>query len=180
MEAQQQSPAPIKTSPYLSPMHQYAGSITTLTNPDNELYKMELTLRNLRLDKEKNLVAAGEPLVNDVGVTNILGIAQGLLNRVTILSNLSKKDVEVLMMFLVDTLTRDLMVSRISYGIKTFDARDKIIFTVVSMCYVTLKRGFEEGDKRFWKGSLQEIYAHSDTGKEKRSSLSALNPFKRR
>ena len=174
------SQQPIRTSPYMSPMHQFAGSITTLTNPDNELYKMELTLRNLRIGKNKELIQSGKPLVNDEGVSNILGMAQGFLNRVTILSNLSKKEVEMSMMFLADTLIRDLMVNRSVYNIKSFDARDKIIFTVVSVCFVTLKRGYEEGDKRFWKGSMQEIYTHSDSNKDKSGVLSSLNPFKRR
>lgn len=153
----------IRTSPYMSPMQQYGSSIILMTNPESELQKMELTLRSMRLDSEGNPVAAGEPLMNDKGVSSILGTVQSIVNQVTIMSNLDNDEIESLMMFLADTLVRDLMVNRVTYKIKSFAAREKIFFTCMSSAFITMKRAFEEGDKRFWKGSVQEIRSTTES-----------------
>jgi hypothetical protein len=142
-----------------------------LTNPDNELYKLELTLRNLYVSKDGTTTRAGEPLMNDVGVTSILGMTQSVVNQVTIMSNLSKNDVPALMEFLYDTLSRDLMISRVEYGITTNGARDKIFFSVLASAFICMKRAFEEGDKRFWKGSQQDITHRVEQGGGQKTSL---------
>lgn len=141
----------------MSPFQQYGSSIILLTSTDTELHKLELTLRSLQEDKEGNLIALGKPLVNQVGVSSIIGICQSIISRHTILSNISDQQVRILMDFTADTLARDLMINRIKYEIIDPSARDKIYFESLSATYVTLLRGFQEGDKKFWKGSTQEI-----------------------
>ena len=49
MEEQEIAPQ-IRTTPYQSPMNNFAGSILFLTNPENELHRFELTLRNCIID----------------------------------------------------------------------------------------------------------------------------------
>ncbi len=73
------------------------------------------------------------------------------------MSNLNKQEVPILMDFIADTLARDLMVNRKKYNIRNAAARDKIYFIVLSTSFICMKRAFEEGEKRFWKGSQQEI-----------------------
>jgi hypothetical protein len=168
----------IHASPYMSPMHMYGSAIITLTNPEDELYKLELTFRSARLDKDGEPQQYGEPLMNEHGISSIIGIVQGIVSRDAVLSNFNKTDIPALMDFLNDTLCRDLMINRVPYGIMSQSARDKIYFTAMSMAYITLKRGFEEGDKRFWKGSVQEIHSKIESPNQKKGILSALNPFK--
>lgn len=157
-EMQYEQPIPqIKTSPYASPMHQFSGSLLLLTNPDNELYKLELTLRNCVLDKEGNPRQAGIPLLNDEGVTSVIGQTQAVVSQVTVMSNLEQSEVVMLVDFLGDTLARDLMVNRVRYAIENAAARDKIYFLVLSSSFITMKRAADEGERRFWKGSQQEI-----------------------
>ena len=144
--------------PWVAPQNQLSSAITTLTNPQDDLYKIELSLRNCMLDKDGNPKPVGEPLLNELGISSVIGQLQGVLNQITSMSNLVKKD-EVIMMvdFLADTLAKDLMMNKIAYDIKNITARDKIYFMCLAPAYMHLNRAFEEGEKRFWKGTVQEI-----------------------
>jgi len=175
-EYDQQVPQ-VRTSPYASPMHQYGSSIILLTNPENELYKMELTFRSMKLDKSGNPLPSGEPLMNDYGIASVLGLVQSVVSQVTIMSNLSKSEVPVLMDFLGDTLAKDLMMNRIVYEINSATVRDKIYFVALTTAFVTLKRAFEEGEKRFWRNSIQEITTRVEGQAKGKGFFSALNPW---
>lgn len=177
MEMEGEQPV-IRTTPYESPMHQYGSSIIQLTNPENEIYKMELTFRSQIMGEDGNPKRIGDPLMNDMGVSSVIGTVQTLVSQVTIMSNLTKQSVEALMDFLSDTLARDLMANRVAYGIKSPASRDKIYFTALSTSYITMQRAFEEGDKRFWKGSVQEIHSRVEQPQKQGGMLSSLNPFR--
>lgn len=169
----------VKTSPYASPMHQYGSSIIFLTNPESELFKMELSFRSMSINKEGETVVAGEPLMNNYGISSVIGTVQSLVNQVTVMSNLDKNEVSALMDFLGDTLARDLMMNKETYGIKSESVRDKIYFSALTSTFVTLKRAFEEGDKRFWKGSVQEINTRVEQG-AKKGLLQSINPWSKK
>lgn len=178
MEAEQyQEPPQVRSTPYMSPMHQYGSAIIMMTNPESELYKMELTFRAMTLDKDGNPISTGEPLMNEYGISSVIGIVQSLVSQITVMSNLTKQEVPMLIDFMGDTLARDLMIKRKDYGIAGSAERDKIYFSALATTFVTLKRGYEEGDKRFWKGSVQEIHSKVEATKQKNSLMSALNPF---
>jgi len=168
----------IRSSPYQSPMHNFGSSIILLTNPENELYKMELTLRSMVVDGEGNPNAVGTPLMNELGISSVIGIVQSIVNQVTIMSNLSKHEVPMLIDFLGDTLAKDLMMNRVSYEIGTASARDKIYFTSLSSAFICMKRAFEEGDRRFWKGSQQEITTRIE-GQQKRNAFTNMLGWKK-
>ena len=140
-------------NPFYSPMNQYGSAILTLTNPESDLYKMELTLRSCILDKEGNTRPAGDPLMNEKGITSVLGQVQSIVSQTAIMSNFNKTDIPVLMDFLNDSLTQDLMMNSENYEIKDEGARTKIYFMIMTAAFVCLKRGYEEGDRRFWKGN---------------------------
>lgn len=142
---------------YLNPMQNYQGTILQLTNPESELYRLELSLRNMRLNGNGDIVQTGEPLLNDMGINSVLGQVQALMNQVTIMSNFEKNDIEKLMDYLADTLARDLMMNRVKYAVKNGYDRDKIYFQSLTSAFITLKRALDEGEKRFWRGSQQEI-----------------------
>lgn len=159
MEEQQAQPAVVKSSPYQSPMYNYGGSILLLTNPNDELYKMELTFRNMILDRDGNPVPAGNPLMNDKGINSVIGQVQAIVNRVTIMSSLNKSEIPSMIDFLGDTLAKDLMLNRVNYEISLGSSRDKIYFVALSSAYICMKRAIDTGfnDKKFWQGSQQEI-----------------------
>lgn len=160
-------------------MHQYGSSILLLTNPNTELNKMEMTFRNAKVGKNGEVVQIGEPLMNESGISSIIGVIQSIVSQVTVMSNLDMREIGIIMEFLADTLAKDLMINRKAYQIVSATARDKIYFTALSTAFVTMKRAFEEGDKRFWKGSVQEITTKSEAQKSG-GGLMSLFPWSRK
>jgi len=158
---------PIHATPYSSPMHNYGGSILMLTNPDNEIYKLELSMRGERVNKDGEAIKVGQPLMNEQGINSIIAQVQALVNQVTIMSNLDDNDIPILMDFLGDSLAKDLMLNRVNYEMTDAAARDKIFFEALSTTFVCLRRAYKEGDKRFWKGSQQEITTRVENGQKK-------------
>lgn len=151
---------PVSSSPYASPMHNFAGSIILLTNPESELHKLELTFRNIVLDRKGKPTAVGTPLMNDEGVRSVIGQVQAIVSQVTVMSNLDVKTRDSLRDFLADTIAKDLMLNRKKYGIVNSSARDRIFMEAVSMAVITMNRAADEGERKFWKGSQQEIITH--------------------
>ena len=158
----------IRSTPYQSPMHNFGSSIILLTNPESELYKMELVWRSMYADKNGEVKKIGEPLMNDLGINSVLGQIQSIISQVTVMSNLNKNEIPMLIDFLGDTLAKDLMMNRCNYEIHTPAARDKIFFTSLTGAFICMKRAFEEGDKRFWKGSQQEITTRVEGSTQKK------------
>ena len=168
----------VRTSPYASPMHQFGSAISTLTNPDNELYKLELTLRSMRPDGDGVLQKYGEPLMNEAGISNVLGQVQTFVNQDAVMSHLEEKQISSLMIFLGDTLAKDLMMNRETYGIKDVATRDKIYFITLGLSFVTLRRSFMQGERVFWGKSFQEINTRVETEGGKKGFFS--NPFSKK
>lgn len=163
-----------QSTPYASPMHNYGSSIIMMTNPDDELYKMELTFRCQILDSNGQIKQLGNPLMNELGINSIIGIVQSLVNRITVMSNLNKYDIPMMIDFLGDTIAKDLMMNKNKYEISTITARDKIFFTTLSTAFVTMKRAYEQGEKIFWKGSQQEITTRIESNQQKKGMLSSM------
>lgn len=164
-------PSQVKTTPYYSPMHNYGSGIVLLTNPSDLIQDLELTYRNAYFNKENEMVSLGEPLMNDEGVKSVVGQVQAIVNKITVLGNLNNENIRGLMEFLADTLAKDLMVNRITYEIESPSARDRIYFVALSTTFITMKRAYEEGDRRFWKGSVQEIKQEVTAKPQKRGFL---------
>ena len=82
----------VRPQPFSTPNNQYGSSITVLTNPENELYKMELSLRNMMLDKDGNPKQIGQPLMNEDGVCSVVGQVQTIVSQITIMSNFDKRE----------------------------------------------------------------------------------------
>lgn len=159
MEDQEYEVQAVRPQPFGNPQQQYGSSITVLTNPENELYKMELALRNMMLDREGNPKPVGEPLMNELGISSVMGQVQAIVNQTTVMSNFDRRDEVILLTdYLADTLAKDLMVNRHTYNISNDGAsRSKIYFIATSSAYICLKRAFSEGERRFWKGTEQNI-----------------------
>jgi len=175
-EQQQQQQLP---SSYQTPYYQYGSSILFLTNPENELHKLELTLRGMQEDEKGMAQSIGEPLLNQKGVSEIIGMTQSIVNQVTILSSLNKDDIDTLRDFLGDTLAKDLMVNRRRYDIKNESTRDQIYFSTISTSFICMKRAQSDtlSDKKFWRGSVQEIHSSVNTNEKKKGILSKINPW---
>ena len=116
MEAQQQQQQPIiQSSPYASPIDNYGGAIISLTNPEDELYKMELTYRGYKLDKDGNPVKMGSPLMNDEGIGSVVGQVQSIVNQVEIMGHVDKIEKAAIGINFGDTLIKDLITAGYLY-----------------------------------------------------------------
>lgn len=174
MEEQQQQKNSIPNmTPYAAPMHSYGSSIILLTDPASELRNMELTYRSMN-EADGKLIPCGEPLMNDKGIKSIVGQVQSIISRITIMSNLKKDEIPAIIDFLGDTLAKDLMINRVTYGINDVSARDKIYFTALTSAFITSKRAYEGDDKRFWKGSQMEITNRTEGVPRREGMISRL------
>lgn len=146
----------VRSSPYQSPIYNYGGSISTLTDPSDELHDMELYFRALVEDSSGKQVRVGIPLMNEQGISSIMGMTRAIVNQITIMGNLDKREIGVMMEYTADTLSKLLMMKRHDFQILAED-RDQIAYKVQSTVYVCMKRPFMEGERRFWGRVQQEI-----------------------
>lgn len=167
-----------ETTPYESPMYMYGSTILQLTNPQAIIKEMELTLRNQEIVDNK-IIKLGTPLMNDIGIRQVKGIVQGVVNQMNIMSNYDKKDIMMIMDYVNDTLARDLMIHKVQYGLNE-TTRDNVKFIVEVTCFGILQRAKDEGDRRFWKGSQKEVKSEVVGLNRGGGGLKSLLPFGRR
>ncbi len=168
----------LRTQPYQSPMYNFGSSIILLTNPESELRKMELTFRSMSTDKDGNPVPIPGvmPMMNEVGISSVVGQVQAIVSQVTIMSSLNKMEIPAIMGLMGDSLAKDLMINSKKYGIEKKQDRDKIYDTALIRAFIAMKRAFDEGlnDKKFWRGSVQEINTKVEQQGNKGGLLSSL------
>lgn len=156
------------SSAFMSPMQQYGSSILHLTDPQKELLQMELTFRSQYINEDDKIIQIGKPLMNDEGISSVRGQVQAIVSRVTFFSNFEEKNIPMLIDFLGDTLSKDLMMNRKKYEILNAAARDRIYYIALITAYVTLKRALNNGERSFWKGSQQDIRQIIETSPSKK------------
>lgn len=162
-------------SPYQSPLYTFGDSVIGLTSTDQELERLELNLKGFKLDENGNNVRYGRPLLNERGVSTIIGIVQSLYNKGTVMSNFNKYDIPMILEFLGDTLAKNLMLNKNAFGIDDVSVRDQVYFMVLGSVWSTLKRALEEGHRRFLGRAAHEITTRVDTGGQ--SSSPSLRNF---
>ena len=93
------------------------------------------------------------PLLNEKGVHSILVDAYGIVNQITILSNLNDEDVRVMVLEHAKALTL-----KLAQTWKEFDIDKSNLTTIVlittSMIYASLKRGLNQGERTFLKTAV--------------------------
>ena len=154
----------VRAAPFMSPMQQYGTSIQQLTDPSEELFQIELTFRSQIIDKDGNIKQNGDPLMNEKGIMSVMGQIKSIVHRISFFNSFNDKDIPILIDFLGDTLSKDLMMNAKEYEIKSVSSKDKIYFTALSMTYITIKRALNNGERGFWKGSQQDIRQFIETG----------------
>lgn len=147
---------------YQNPMREYQGSILELTDLENPIAQIYSLLKGIDIDMNGQEVQTSEPLLNDLGVAAVLRLCKGSINRISSMSMYTEDEVPKIVMYLADTLIRDLMVNHHIYNIQTPNARSQIVNIVITMAYATNKQAQENNMKRFLKGSQQEITTRVD------------------
>lgn len=173
-QEQQQTERRSSGVPYQVSTNPYNGSIIALTDPENQLISLELMYKGKKLDQNGEVVDIGTPLMNDKGVNSVMGVIRGIVSQVTIMGNLGKQEIPNLMDFIGDTLSIDLMMNKREYNIQDETVRYKIYFTALTSAFICLKRSYEEGDRRFWKGSTYEAVIRQQGDNQNQSFLSKV------
>ena len=150
--------------PFMNMAQQYGSSMLQMTNPEGEMAKMELALRSQIIDKEGNARQVGKPLLNEIGLSSVIGQVQAIVNQTTIMRNFDRNEIQILVNYLAETLAKDLMINRVAYGIETKAARTKIYYVALSSAFICLKRAFEQGERGFWGRIQQEIKQYVEGG----------------
>lgn len=114
-----------------------------------------------------------KPLMNDLGINSVLLSMQGILNSMTPLSNLDDREIGVLIEHLGWDLVDNLTFNKVRFGVDDVNRR-VIAGAAIRFCYIFLKRPYQEGDKKFFKGITQEV---KHTSEIKKPSGFSLNPF---
>jgi hypothetical protein len=184
---------------YSSPVDRYGTQIAVLTDPSDDLYNFELFLRCLKQNENGELIKIGKtlinefgkvvkdengnnliewkPLMNDVGINSILLSMHSILNTKTPLSNLDDEEIFILIFDLGKDLITNLTFNKDKYECENCN-RSVIVGAATRFCYIFLKRPYGEGDRKFFKGTSQEVTHKNEITKPQGSSLNPFNYFK--
>lgn len=155
---------------------EHKSSILQLTDPEDDLYKFELFLRSLKSLPNGETVSVGKPLLNNKGINSVMAAIESVVHHMNALSNFTADDILYLHETLKDNLILDLMVNSLDYDVERQN-RDLIVGNALRFAYTFMKRAFEEGDRRFWKGTTQEVLHKTEQSNSGKSGVS-MNPFR--
>ena len=129
------------------------GSIVEMTDTEDLLFRLQVNLSGKVVERGGEVRDVGNPLMNSEGIKDIMMVMRGFSDRASVMSNYDKNDIRVLMEMLSDVLSKNLLVNRVNYGFVNSSGRDLVFSTCIFYGYAIIKRGFEGGERRFWKGS---------------------------
>jgi len=141
---------------FQTPLEAMGSTILKLTNTEDELRFLELTLKGQYEDEDGKLITYCDPMMNDLGIISIMRLVRSVVNRITIMSNL-EREIPALIGYLSDVLIKNLMFNYKLYGIKNISTRSDIAFIVQYQSFMAMRRAYFEGDKRFLKSNVQEL-----------------------
>ena len=136
---------------------------------------MEQSFRNIIIDANGNPKQVGDPLMNEIGISSVIGQSQSMINQNSVMSFLDKQEIPKLMGFMADTLIKDLMHNTVRYDIKNKNDRNKILFESLTTSHICLKRALEKNEKNFWRGSQHEVTHRQEF--QQQGGRSLLNPL---
>jgi hypothetical protein len=149
-----------------SPIGLYGSAIQEMTNPSNLIEDVENIFRGERYDDKGEVKQVGSRMMNEEGINSVMGKLRSLVNQVTVMSNLSERQIYNHTLHLADVLIQSLMINWKRYGIvdekgkPDYVTRTAIVTIACNAADICMKRAlFETGisDKRFWRGTTQEI-----------------------
>lgn len=143
-------------TPYITQQENNTSALAELTNPQQELEELENNLKGQTIDIEGNTKQISAPLCNNEGTAAIMRLTKAIVSRKSFLSNYDEEDIPKLIIYLGKTLIRDLMLNKKKYDIKDNTARHQIVMISCVTAFSALKRGLENGERRWLKGGIME------------------------
>ena len=154
--------------PYMSsPRDSLGSAMILMTDTESEIRKLELYLRGLQEKEDKEIIIVGDPLCNDDGVSQIVGMAQTIANKIFQFGHHEREEINNVIEIANNTSVKLLMVRKREFEIFDDAGRSCIHFAFMMAIYGCLMRGKEGGERSFWKGTTLELRQQSvnSTGK---------------
>jgi hypothetical protein len=164
---------------YAAPIDSYGGSIVLLTNPEDDLLKLELILRGLDYNINGQLVKVSDPLVNMTGAKRILGLIKTKAHKIQVLGNVNTHIKYRTLMNIADTLIKQILVHRKEFGIKTSSDGEYIVAVCMEYLESILESAENEGNRRFWRGSMHDTTIRQEHQGGFGGFMSRLMPWRR-
>jgi len=123
------------------------------TNPDKVLRDIILRLRGLREDFEGKYMREGPQLMNNKGISFVRFVLSTVLNQSTVLSHLEDHEIDRLIIYLHENITRDLAKNWRSYDVPDRETLNHIEAAIVVPAMLALKRALEQNEKN-WLGRI--------------------------
>ena len=158
-----------------------AANIKDLTDPQKEIQMLKLSFEGKIIDENGEEKQITEPLMNIRGIYSIIGQVRSVVNRVSNLTHLSTHEIGTITVdSFSDSVIQDLMVNWKYYGIdkdRRNVTRTVVLRSAERIVYATLKRSHEGGERKFWKGSQQDIRTTIVNDGSNKGIGKALNPM---
>jgi len=170
MDPNQLMPGQVITDPNLinpayynfpMPTQQDAKNEITLvsqTNPQTLLdefeHKLKGEIKELNDNGEEKWIKKFDAIANNSGIQSIIVDLGSIVNQNTILSNLEEDDIRKLTVEFGKMLTFKLMIKYKTYDIQKSNL-NTIVMGATSLVFISLKRGFKEGERKFLKTTVR-------------------------
>jgi hypothetical protein len=129
--------------------------LSQLTDPEQEIYEIELSLKGKGLDNKGNIIKISEPLLNDEGVASMIRIVRSMVSRVMFMSNLKEEQISKLTIELGWLISCDLIHNKAKYEVKN-ENRSQIVTIILYKSYESANSALENGFRRFLKTGIIE------------------------
>jgi len=148
--------------------------LAELTDPEQELEELELSLKGQKIEKGKAITVT-EPLLNNKGVANMLRFTKSMVSKVMYMSNLEEDQIRIMTIELGMEIIVDLVMHRLDYEIKDFSKMSTIRTLVTYKAFEAGMSSLENGHRKFLKNSLIETTIHTEGQMSgKKGALSSL------
>jgi len=163
---------------YVPPQDRYGSAITTLTDPSEDIDKYKMLLRSLTYDSDGNLVRTGNPLMNEEGINAMMLLVNSVVNRTSSMTNYNSRFLETLYDEVKADIITNLMTKRLQYNV---DRKDRFLIAGSTLRIIIgfALKSLEEGERRFWKGSVTEVKHTQETNKAAGMSMNPFSYFKK-
>lgn len=148
-----------------SPRGAYGSSIIVLTDPSEDLFQIECVLRGIDYDKDGNIRKTGDPLMNDFGISRIIGLIKSRAHKIQVMGTAKEDDINKTLKYIGDTIVIQLMINRKKFEI---NEADRTFVTTLILNYLDslMKSAQDNGNRIFWKGSTHETTIRSENNRE--------------
>jgi predicted hydrocarbon binding protein len=130
--------------------------LSELTNPEQDIYEVELSLKGVEIDENGNKKQVSEPLLNDKGVANMIKLMRSMVSRVMYMSNLEEDQIRIMTQELGEQIVSDLVFHKVEYQIKDFNDMTTIRTIITYKAFESGMAALENGFRRFLKSGIVE------------------------